>query len=64
MQWLPGSETQSSILERLQADVDFTLAGIYGTPNGGEVYLFTRATGFRGIRGLAGRPTSDRLAGP
>ncbi len=57
MEWLPGSETQSSILERLQAEgthESFTLAGIYGTPNGGEVYLFTRATGFRGIRGLSG----------
>ena len=54
MQWLPGSETQSSILERLDADPDFALAGIYGTPHDGEVYLFTRTTGFRGLRGLSG----------
>ncbi len=54
MEWLPGAETQRSILERLGADPEFVLAGIYGTPNGGEVYLFTRATGFRGLRPLAG----------
>ncbi len=54
MRWLPGSETQSEFLARLEADPEFSLAGIYGTPNGGEAYLFSRATGFRGIRTLAG----------
>ncbi len=54
MKWLPGSETQSSILERLDADPEFALAGIYGTPHDGEVYLFTRTVGFRGLRGLSG----------
>ncbi len=53
-QWLPGSETQSSILERLEADRDFALTGIYGTPHDGEVYLFTRTVGFRGLRALSG----------
>ncbi len=54
MDWLPGAQTQRSILERLDADPEFVLAGIYGTVNSGEAYLFTRATGFRGIRPLAG----------
>ncbi len=54
MEWLPGAETQRSTLERLGTDPEFVLAGIYGTVRGGEVYLFTRATGFRGIRPLAG----------
>ncbi len=54
MEWLPGAETQRSILDRLGADPEFVLVGIYGTPKVGEVYLFSRATGFRGIRSLAG----------
>ncbi len=54
MAWLPGAETQRSTLERLGDDPEFVLAGIYGTVYAGEVYLFTRATGFRGIRPLIG----------
>ncbi len=54
MEWLPGAETQESILERLGADPEFALTGIYGTVNGVEAYVFPRATGFRGIRALAG----------
>ncbi len=54
MAWLPGAETQRSTLERLAKDAEFVLTGIYGTVGQGEVYLFTRATGFRGVRALAG----------
>ncbi len=54
LRWLPGYETQSLALERLGIDPELSLVGIYGTVGGGEVYLFSRATGFRGIRSPVG----------